>query len=195
MTYCSSTQAIAVDWRTEGGAVTLQVAPDDPSPRAIAPEGQLSIPPHDVTITLTVARGKLAPHRVIPVRAAGKHPLSALVTDAGGGSCVAPWVTSDLMDFGGGHAAFDPRAHPALISNLCDRDAGPSATCRRAVRIAHAGRNWAIAPNGVLDLTRDPVTMEGPWALSQQLLPGEECGTQSAISALEIDLSVEIDCE
>jgi hypothetical protein len=195
MTYCASTSAIDIDWSTERGATTLQVAPDDPSPRAVASSGRRSIPAHDVTVTLTVASGELAPHRSVPVRAAGRHPMSALVTDAGGGSCVAPWVTSDLTDFGGGPSAFDPRAHPALISNLCDRDAGPSATCRRAVRIAHAGRNWSIAPNGVLDLTHDPVTMEGSWALSQQLLPDEECGTQSAISALEIDLSVEIDCE
>lgn len=39
------------------------------------------------------------------------------------------------------------------------------------------------------------VAMAGPWTLSQQLLPSEQCGTQSANAATKVDLSVEIDCK
>ena len=195
MTYCSSTPAIAVDWSTNGGDTTLQVAPDDSAPRSVAPRGTLSIPPHDATITLTVTRGELAPHRALPVRVAQRRPLIALVTDADGGTCADGWVTAGPADFGDGSAAFDPRARASLITNTCDRGAGSGATCHRAVRVEHAGRRWQIHPRGVLDLTRESMSLAGPWTLSQQLLPGETCGTPSAGAALEVDLSIELDCQ
>jgi hypothetical protein len=193
--YCpSSFRPIDIDWRTDAGATTLQIAPDDPAPRNVKDKGKISIRAHDVTITLTVKKGELAPHIIQPVHDVGRRPMSAIATDVGGGKCVDDWVISDPTDFDGGNNAFDPQAYPSLISNVCGPHASSTATCHRAVKVQHGGKSWPIAAGGVLDLTDESVSMVGPWTLSQQLLPGEECGSLTANSALEVALSVEIDC-
>lgn len=193
--YCpSGTQKIHVDWDTEKGDATLQIAPDDAIPRSVAGRGSAEFAAHDATVTLTVSAGPLHPHVIQPVRAVDHHTLNSLATEAGGGKCQDGMVTADPAEFGGGANAFAADAHPSLISNKCVAGVSSSATCKRKVMVQHAGFTWNIPPNSALDVSSAAAPMAGPWVLSQQLLAGEQCGTESAKGAIEVDLSLEIDC-
>jgi hypothetical protein len=193
--YCpSGTQKIHIDWDTAKGNTTLQIAPDDAKPRSVAARGSTEFPAHDVTVTLTVSSGALHPHVIQPVRAVDHHTLNSLATEAGGGKCQDGWVTADPAEFGGGPNAFAADAHPSVISNKCGAHATSTATCRRNVKVQHAGLTWKLAPNSALDVISSAAPMAGSWVLSQELLPGEQCGSESAKGAIEVDLSLEIDC-
>jgi hypothetical protein len=192
--YCPGTRAIHVEWDTAKGDTTLQIEPDDPKPRHVSARGSTDFPPHDATVTLTVRSGALAPHVTQPVRAAVSHPLNGGVTEAGGGKCQDGWVTADPTDFGGGPNAYAADAHPSVISNKCSRDAASTATCRRHVKVQHAGLTWSLDPNSEIDVAAATAPMAGSWVLSQELLPGEACGSPSASHAIEVDLSLKIDC-
>ena len=188
--YCpSGSQTIHVEWQTGKGDTTLQVEPEDAKPRSVPSNGSYDYPAHDSVVTLVVAAGELKPHVIQPVHAVDHHSLNGLAT-----GCANDWVSAAPTDFGGGPNAYAPDVHPAVISNKCSPTATSKSTCRRPVKVEHAGKIWDLAPDAVLNVTSDATPMNGPWTLSQKLLPGEACGTESASGALEIDLVLEIGC-
>jgi len=188
--YCpSGGQSIHVEWQTGKGDATLQVEPEDATPRSVPNNGSYDYPAHDSVVTLMVAAGELRPHVIQPVHPVDHHSLNALAT-----RCESDWVSADPADFGGALNAYAVDVHPAVISNKCSPMATSKSTCRRPVKVEHAGKTWELAPDAVLNVTRDATPMNGPWTLSQKLLPGEACGTESASGALEIDLVLEIGC-
>lgn len=188
--YCpSGRQKIHVSWETKKGATTLQISPDEPAPRSVDATGSLEFDAHDAVVTLTVKDGALAPHVVMPVRAVDHHSLNGLATH-----CQNGWVSAEPQELGAGAAAFAADVHAGAISNKCSPNAPVTDTCHRQVQVVHGNHMWNVGPDSVLDVTNDQAPMTGPWTLRQQLLAGEQCNSQSAEGALEIDLSLEFGC-
>jgi hypothetical protein len=188
--YCASgTQKIHIDWDTDKGETTLEVSPDDARPQVVSAKGMRELPAHDVVVTLRVSKGALAPHVIQPVRAVNHHSLNGLAL-----SCKDGWVRADPTDFGGSDQAFASEVHPEVISNKCARNSPASASCHRDVRVTHAGKTWEIAPDSLMDLGVNSLPMNGDWVLEQKLIGSEQCGSESAAGALEIDLELEAGC-
>lgn len=188
--YCESTKRIHIEWKAKHGEATLMVTPPDSAPKPVSSSGKRDIePPHDTTIQFTVDNGKIQDQRIVQVRAAKDHSL-----DGAASACVSvDWIKTDPFEFGSA-TPFDPSARLSVISNRCASGADDHATCRRKVQVVHAGHTWSLEPDGVLDASPDDAPLSGPWELRAQLLPGEACGTPSAATARNIELSIQIDC-
>src|SRR5512140_2938228 len=106
--YCPSlTKKIHITWDTEKGDPTLQIG--DAPPKPVDAKGELYEDPRDMTVTLTVTSGDLAPHVPKVVKAVERHPLASSVIDGG---CHDGWVTAKPADMGGGPNAYAAEAHP-----------------------------------------------------------------------------------
>jgi hypothetical protein len=187
--YCATTRKIHVDWSTSHGDTTLLIEPSDPTPRSVAAAHSMELDPRDMTLTLQVTNGARQVHTPQIVHAVARHPLDGFASlcdpDAG-------WVTTDPAQFGGGSNAFDPGAHPEVISNRCPSNAPAHATCRRHVQVIHGANTWDLAPDTAISVAAANAPLTGDWTLKGQLLPGERCG--EAPDAKLLELNIEIGC-
>lgn len=185
--YCATTRKIHVDWSTSHGDTTLLIEPTDRTPQNVADSHSMELDPRDMTLTLQVTEGARQLHESKVVRAVPRHPLDgfALLCDNG-------WVTTEPAQFGGGATAFDPGAHPEVISNKCAPGAPAHATCHRHIQVIHGGTTWEIGPDTALSVAAANATLDGEWTLKGQLLAGEQCG--AAPDATRLDLNIEIGC-
>ena len=183
--YCATTKQIHVDWSTAHGDTTLAIEPSDPTPRSVGAADSMELPPRDMTVTLTVTRGARQVHIPRVVHAVERHTLNGLAVLCDGG-----WVTTDPAQFGGGANAFDPDAHPAVISNECPVDAPAHATCRRRIQVIHGGTTWDVGPGMPVSVAAANATMSGDWTLKGQLLPDEQCGAAPDAKLLELDIQI-----